>query len=232
VKLLYRMRKNKEKKTVHLIAHDYPKSPIAEQYRLIRNNLHFSSVDKEIKSIVVTSPEPSDGKSTTSANLAIVLSQQEKQVLLVDTDLRKPSVHYAFNVSNLDGLTSVLAKEIELNQAIIKTYIPNLDILTSGPIPPNPSELLGSRSMETVMEDLKEKYEYIIFDTPPILAVSDAQVMANKCDGVVMVVASGKTKKDQAIKAKEFLEIANSLLLGVVINGVKGKRGSYYGQYA
>jgi capsular exopolysaccharide synthesis family protein len=231
VKILYRTQKNKGKKNIHLTAHDLPKSPISEQYRLIRNNLYFSSVDKEIKTIVVTSPEPSDGKSTTSANLSIVLSQQGKQVLLIDADLRKPTVHFAFNVSNLDGLTSVLAKEISLEEAIIKSYIPNLDILPSGPIPPNPSELLGSKSMEMVMEDLRESYDYIVFDTPPILAVSDSQVMANKCDGVIMVVASGKTKRDRALKAKDLLEKANSSLLGVIVNGVESKHSNYYGQY-
>lgn len=214
-----------------LIAQYNPKSPITEQYRLIRNNLHFSSVDKEIKSIVVTSPEPSDGKSTTAANLAIVLAQQGKQVLLVDADLRKPSVHYTFSVSNIDGLTNILTKEIDIGMAITKTTIANLDILTSGPIPPNPSELLGSKTMELVIEDLKEAYEYVVFDTPPLLVVTDSQVMASKSDGVVMVVASGKTKKEQALKAKELLEKANSQLLGVVVNGVESKKDNYYGQY-
>lgn len=231
MKQLSRKLKNKDKRSVDLIAQYNPKSPITEQYRLIRNNLHFSSVDKEIKSIVVTSPEPSDGKSTTAANLAIVLAQQGKQVLLVDADLRKPSVHYTFSVSNIDGLTNILTKEIDIGMAITKTTIANLDILTSGPIPPNPSELLGSKTMELVIEDLKEAYEYVVFDTPPLLVVTDSQVMASKSDGVVMVVASGKTKKEQALKAKELLEKANSQLLGVVVNGVESKKDNYYGQY-
>ncbi|WP_420490703.1 CpsD/CapB family tyrosine-protein kinase [Neobacillus drentensis] len=222
--------KRRDKKIVDLIAFNKPKSPITEQYRLIRNNLNFASVDKEIKTITVTSPEPSDGKTTTSANLAIVLAQQGKMVLLVDADLRKPSVHYAFNVSNIDGLTSVLTKDISLVEAISKTNIPNLDILTSGRIPPNPSELLDSKTMEIIMEELKELYDFIIFDTPPILRVTDSQIMANKCDGVVLVVASGKTKKDRGMKAKELLEKANSQLLGVVVNGVRTK-GEYYGHY-
>ncbi|MEH7331268.1 CpsD/CapB family tyrosine-protein kinase [Neobacillus drentensis] len=224
--------KKREKKSVHLIAHLNPKSPITEQYRLIRNNLHFSSVDKDIHSIVVTSPEPSDGKSTTSANLAIVLSQKGKKVLLVDVDLRKPTVHYAFNVSNIDGLTSVLTRDISLDQAIIKTSVPNLDILTCGPIPPNPSELLDSKAMELVMEEVKGSYDYVVFDTPPLLVVTDAQILANKCDGVVMVVASGKTKRDRAIRAKELIEKANAHLLGVVVNGVESKQGTYYGEYS
>lgn len=231
VRLLLRMRKSKEKKFVHLVAHSNPKSPIAEQYRLIRNNLYFASIDKEITSIVVTSPQPFDGKSTTSANLAIVLSQQGKRVLLVDADLRKPTVHYTFKVSNIDGLTSVLAREIDLNQAIIKTYVPNLDLLTSGPIPPNPSELLGSTSMELVLKELKEMYDYVILDTPPLLAVSDSQILANKCDGAILVVSSGKTKRDQAMKSKQLLEMATTQLLGVVVNGVNEKQNNYYGRY-
>ncbi|MFJ5713875.1 CpsD/CapB family tyrosine-protein kinase [Neobacillus sp. NPDC093127] len=231
MKRLSRKLKNKEKRSVNLIAQYNPKSPITEQYRLIRNNLHFSSVDKEIKTIVVTSPEPADGKTTTAANLAIVLAQQGKQVLLVDADLRKPSVHYTFNVSNIDGLTSILTRVIDIETAITKTYVPNLDLLTSGPVPPNPSELLGSKTMEQIIKELKEAYEYIVFDTPPLLVVTDAQIMASKSDGVVMVVASGKTKKDRGIKAKELLEKANSQLLGVVVNGVDSKKDSYYGQY-
>ncbi len=222
--------KNKANRSVNLIAQYNPKSPITEQYRLIRNNLHFSSVDKEIKTIVVTSPEPGDGKTTTAANLAIVLAQQGKQVLLVDADLRKPSVHFTFNVSNIDGLTSILTKVIEIETAITKTNVPNLDLLTSGPTPPNPSELLGSKTMELIIKELKEAYEYIVFDTPPLLVVTDAQIMASKSDGVVMVVASGKTKKDRGIKAKELVGKANSQLLGVVVNGVDSKKDNY-GQY-
>ncbi|WP_312469030.1 CpsD/CapB family tyrosine-protein kinase [Neobacillus sp.] len=230
MKRLSRKVKNKANRSVNLIAQYNPKSPITEQYRLIRNNLHFSSVDKEIKTIVVTSPEPGDGKTTTAANLAIVLAQQGKQVLLVDADLRKPSVHFTFNVSNIDGLTSILTKVIEIETAITKTNVPNLDLLTSGPTPPNPSELLGSKTMELIIKELKEAYEYIVFDTPPLLVVTDAQIMASKSDGVVMVVASGKTKKDRGIKAKELVGKANSQLLGVVVNGVDSKKDNY-GQY-
>jgi capsular exopolysaccharide synthesis family protein len=228
---LSRRLKYKDRKTVPLIAHSHPKLPISEQYRSIRTNIQFSSVDKKIKSIIVTSPEPSDGKSTTAANLAIVLAQQGKHVLLVDTDLRKPSVHYTFNVSNMEGLTSVLTKRITLYEGITKTKIPHLDILTSGPIPPNPSELLDSKAMETMIEELKNRFDYIVFDTPPVLAVTDPQIMASKCDGIVMVVASGKTKKDRALKAKELLEKAQSQFLGVVVNGVESTNNEYYSKY-
>ncbi|WP_040203835.1 CpsD/CapB family tyrosine-protein kinase [Neobacillus jeddahensis] len=213
---------------INLIAHNNSKSPITEKYRLIRNNLQFSSIDKDIKSIVVTSPEPSDGKSTTSANLAIVLAQQGKKVLLVDADLRKPSVHYAFNLSNTEGLTSVLTKKISLKQAIQITSIPNLAILTSGQIPPNPYQLLDSEAMQVLIKVLNTGFEYVIYDTPPILAATDSQIIANKCDGVILVVASGKTRKEVALKSKVVLENANAQLLGVVVNGVDSNNETYY----
>lgn len=220
--------RSKDEKQVNLIAQTNPKSPITEQYRLIRTNIQFSSVDKEIKTIMVTSAEPNDGKSTTAANLAIVLAQEEKKVLLVDADLRKPSVHYAFNLSNIHGLTSVLSKKIELRKTILNSNVLNLDILTSGPIPPNPSELLNSNAIETAIDELKKIYDYIIFDTPPVLIVPDSQIVANKCDGVIMVVASNKTNKQSAIKAKGLLEKANTALLGVVLNGMESDTSNYY----
>lgn len=228
---MLRKTKKRGKKSVNIIAHHSSRSPITEQYRQIRNNINFASVDKEIKSIVVTSPEPSDGKSTTAANLAIVLAQQGKRVLLADADLRKPSVHYAFNLSNIDGLTSVLTKDISLENAISKTHIANLEILTSGTIPPNPSDLLNSNAMEIVMEELNDLFDYVVYDTPPVLAVADSQILANKCDGVIMVVSSGKTRREVALKSKSLLEKAKAHLLGVVINGVDSKNGGYYYQY-
>ncbi|MFD2442787.1 CpsD/CapB family tyrosine-protein kinase [Bacillus sp. CGMCC 1.16607] len=224
-------REKKDNRAVHLIAHSYPMMPITEQYRQIRSNILFTSADKGIKSIIITSPEPKEGKSTTAANLSIVLAQQGKRVLLVDADLRKPSVHLDFKVSNVEGLTNILTYKIRLEEAITDTYIPNLHLLTSGPLPPNPSELLNSETMDILMQELKEKYEFIIFDSPPILAVTDPQILANKCDGVVMVVSSGKTRKDKAIKAKELLEKAKSHFLGVVVNGVEEKSSDYYSQY-
>ncbi|MBS4172938.1 CpsD/CapB family tyrosine-protein kinase [Bacillus sp. FJAT-49736] len=223
--------RNLDKKEISLVAYYKPQSYITEQYRLLKNNIQFSSVDEEIKSIVITSPEPGDGKTTTSANLAIVLAQQGKKVILVDADLRKPSIHYCFNSSNLHGLTNVLTKEISLQSAILKTHIHHLEILTSGPIPPNPSELLESKAMEMILFQLQESYDFVVIDTPPILAVSDSQILANKCDGVILVVSSGKTRKDAAWKSKNILLRANSRLIGVVMNGMVQERGEDYYQY-
>ncbi|WP_445669207.1 CpsD/CapB family tyrosine-protein kinase [Margalitia sp. FSL K6-0131] len=228
---LLRKHKNIVKEEIKLITYYQPQSYITEQYRLLKNNIQFSSVDKEIKTIVVTSPEPADGKTTTSANLSIVLAQQGKRVILVDSDLRKPSVHYSFNISNLHGLTNVLTREISLENAILKTHIHNLEVLTSGPIPPNPSELLESKAMELLIYQLHSGFDYVVFDTPPILAVSDSQILANKCDGVIMVVSSGKTRKDAALKSKNILLQANARLIGVVMNGIEQKRREDYYQY-
>lgn len=226
----YRER-NRNKNTIPLIAHHHPREVVSEQYRLIRTNILFSSVDEEIKSVMVTSPEQADGKSTTALNLAIVLAQQGKKVLLVDTDLRKPSIHYSFQASNIVGITNILKKETDLEGTISSTLVPNLEILTSGDIPPNPSELLNSRAMEKVMMEIEERYDYVVYDTPPVLAVTDAQIIANRCDGVVLVVASGKTHKERAIRAKELLEKAKSRILGVVVNGVESKKTEIYSQY-
>lgn len=223
--------RNKSRGIIPLIAHNHPREVISEQYRQIRTNILFSSVDEEIKSILITSPEPADGKSTTAINLSIVLAQQGKRVLLVDADLRKPTIHYSFRVSNLTGLTNLLTKEIDLDKAISTTYIPNLEILTCGDIPPNPSELLNSKSMKKIMKELEDLYDYVVYDSPPVLAVTDAQIIANRCNGVVLVIASGKTHKEYALRARELLEKAKSKILGVVINGVDSKNTEIYKQY-
>ena len=208
-----------------------PKSPISEQYRTIRTNIQFSAVDEDIQVLMVTSSGPMEGKSTTAANLAVVFAQQEKKVLLVDADLRKPTAHYTFNQTNTFGLTSVLAGQVPMNEAVNPTDVFNLSVLTSGPIPPNPAELMGSKSMDRFLKEAKQSYDIIIFDTPPILAVTDAQVLANLCDGSVLVVYSGKTEMDEATKAKELLTSAKGKLLGVVLNHKKLESNDYYYYY-
>ncbi|MEA3321207.1 MAG: CpsD/CapB family tyrosine-protein kinase [Bacillota bacterium] len=225
--------KNKAKATTsrHLISDKLPKSPISEQYRTIRTNIQFSSVDNQLRSIMVTSSGPSEGKSTTASNLAVVNAQQGKKVLFVDADLRKPTAHYTFQQDNFRGLTTVLTRQTALSETIQPTRIDNLDIMTSGPIPPNPAELLSSRAMEDLLAAAYHSYDLVIFDTPPVLAVTDAQIIANQCDGTVLVIASGATDKDSAIKAKELLTSAKAKLLGVVLNMKKQKESSYYYYY-
>ncbi|MBO8157751.1 MAG: CpsD/CapB family tyrosine-protein kinase [Bacillaceae bacterium] len=207
------------------------RSPISEQYRTIRTNIEYASVDQEMKSIMVTSAGPGEGKSTTVANLAVVFAQQGKKVLLVDADLRKPTVQYTFRADSTYGLTNLLTKQKSPQQTIQQSQVENLSILPSGPIPPNPAELLGSNAMKGLMEYLSQEYDIILFDVPPVLAVTDAQVLANECDGVILVVQSGGTDVDASKKAKEALLNAKGKLLGVVLNQKKMKKGDYHYYY-
>jgi capsular exopolysaccharide synthesis family protein len=228
-------KRNKKVKTTDpsrkLVATLDPKSPISEQYRTIRTNIQYSSVDEELKTIMVTSSGPNEGKSTTAANLAVVFSQLGKKVLLVDADLRKPTAHRTFGVNNLFGFTTVLTKQATLTSSVLDTEEKDLYLLTSGPVPPNPAELLSSKSMEQFIEEAKEQFDYVIFDTPPLLAVADPQILANKVDGSILVVYSGKTEIDQAKKAKDLLSNAQSKLVGAVLNHKEVKDNEYYYYY-
>ncbi|MFA8438389.1 CpsD/CapB family tyrosine-protein kinase [Pueribacillus sp. YX66] len=214
-----------------LITHHNPKSIISELYRTIRTNIQFSLIDDEMKTLMVTSAGPGEGKSTTISNLAVVMAQQGNHVLLVDADLRKPTVHHTFRQTNTRGLTNVLTRQLSLEEAIKDTEVERLSILPSGPVPPNPSELLGSKMMEQLIEDLSLQYDIVLFDCPPILAVTDAQVMANYCQGVVLVVKSGTTEIEAALKAQENLEHVNAKLLGVVLNDKPMNGDTYYYYY-
>lgn len=215
----------------HLITKLNPKSPISEQYRTIRTNLQFAAVDGDMRKLLVTSSGPSEGKSSTVANLAIVFAQQGKKVLLVDADMRKPTVHYTFRIDNRRGLSSVLVGETTLDESIEKSDVQDLDILSCGPIPPNPSELLGSKAMEKLVTQALSYYDLIIFDTPPVLAVTDAQILANICDGSILVVRSKQAEYDAVGKARDLLEPANAKLLGAVLNDREMKKGSSYYYY-
>jgi protein-tyrosine kinase len=231
---VFKSKKNKKKLSSNernLISFYSPRAAISEQYRTIRTNIEFSSVDEPIKSLLVTSSAPGEGKSTTVANLAVVFAQQGKKVLLIDADLRKPTVQYTFKIDNLNGLTNVLTKQSSLSQAVNESLVENLSVLTSGPIPPNPAELLGSKAMEDLLEVAMKEYDFVIFDTPPILAVTDAQILANKCDGSILVVNSGKTEIEPAMKSKEMLLSSKGKLLGVVLNQKNAKDSQYYYYY-
>ena len=221
----------RQSKVRHLIAEINQRSPISEQYRTIRTNLQYASVDNDLQTLLITSSTPAEGKSMTTANLAVVYAQQGKKVLLIDADLRKPTVHYTFRLDNLNGLSNLLVGDGHLNQIVESSSIDNLDIISSGPIPPNPSELLGSKMMQTLINEAKQQYDIIIFDTPPVLAVTDAQILANIVDGTVLVVRSDKTEYEAAIKAKETLEKSSAKLLGTVLNDVEKKNGNYYYYY-
>ena len=207
-----------------------PKSIAAESYRTLRTNIQYSSFDKEYRVIVVTSSEPGEGKSTTSGNLALSLAQDNKKVILIDCDLRKPSIHKKFKISNLSGLSDVMVGKEELSK-VVHRYGQNLVILTSGKIPPNPSEMLSSKMMNKLIESLKETFDYIILDTPPVQAVTDSQILSTKADGTILVVRADRTKKESVQNAVNLLKKVNANIIGTVLNGVDLNRNKYYYYY-
>ncbi|KAF1298461.1 tyrosine protein kinase [Enterococcus sp. JM4C] len=228
-------KKNERKGTttsaVSLITLVDPSSPISEQYRTIRTNIQFaSSSDNPIKTMVITSSGPGEGKSTTSENLAVVFAKAGQRVLLVDSDMRKPTVYKTFNLSNAKGLSTVLSTSTSVLEAAQRTVIDNLTVLTSGPKPPNPSELLGSMRMGQVIEEAKSLYDIVIFDMPPVVAVTDAQIMASKTDGTLLVVRENVSRKESLTKAKELLNMVQARMLGVIYNGAENSKdqGYYY----
>lgn len=221
-------RKILELQDERLISLANPKSPIAEQFRTVRTNIEFSSPDADLRTIVVTSPNQAEGKSTITANIAVVFAQQGKRVLVIDSDLRKPTVHCIFHMENHIGLSNILTRQAIFEKTVKITKQENLWVLTSGPIPPNPLELLSSRGMSALLEKAKNEYDIIILDSPSVLAVTDAQVLSSLTDGVVLVVSNGKTKIDSAKKTKELLESVKAKILGVVLNNKKVQENQYY----
>ena len=208
-----------------------PTSSVAEAFRTLRTNLEFSSLDNPVKTLVITSASPGEGKSTTLANLAITTAQAEKKVYLIDCDLRRPSLHRLFGIANDVGLTNMIRDEA-LRDAppLQETQVPGLWLLPSGPLPPNPSELLGSKRMEEIITKLRDQADIVLFDTPPSTVVTDAAVLASKVDGVLLVFSAGRTKRDHAQKAKALMEKVNARLVGVVLNNVRADSNlqSYY----
>ncbi len=215
---------------VGLVTMANPRSTSSEAYRKLRTNIQFSSIDSQIQTIMIASASSGEGKTTTIGNLAVTYAQEGKKVLVMDTDLRKPAVHLMFNVPNHVGLTSVLSSQYKVTEVLRETGVEGLHVLSSGPIPPNPSEMIGSRKMTALLEGLKEEYDVILFDTPPVLTVTDALIISSLCDGVILVVNAGKVKKDLVKKAKAHLEHVNARILGAVLNNVqipKSRNNSY-----
>ena len=211
-----------------LITLSNPRSPISEAYRTLRTNLEFTSLDKPIRAMVVTSAAPEEGKSTTLANLAVTIAQAGKKVILVDCDLRRPSLHQIFSARNTPGFTDMMRDDALMAKPPLQEMeVPNLRLLASGTIPPNPSELLASRRMSEVIAALQQQADIVLFDAPPIIAVTDAAVLSSKVDAVLLVVSAGKTKREHAKKAKALLEKVNAHLIGTVLNNVKGEASLY-----
>lgn len=216
-----------------VIAHVNPKSPISEAYRVLRTNIQYSNVDAPMKSIVITSSGPMEGKTTTIVNLAVTFAQMGSRVLLVDSDLRKPKIHKVFGISNRNGLTNFLAEHDSYLKYIRLCDVANLDIMTSGTIPPNPSELLMSNAMKNFINTVKKDYDLVLLDAPPIGNVTDAAVVSTFVDGTILVANSGKVKIDALKRAKELLDKVNANIIGIVLNKLdkKSKGNFYYYQY-
>ena len=214
-----------------LITHHYPKSPEAEAFKVLRTNLQFLGMNKEIRSIAFTSSGPDEGKSTVLANLAVALAQTGKKILVIDADLRLPVQHKIFTRLNAVGLTNVLAENADLDECIRETKSEGVYLLSSGPIPPNPAELLASERMTCLIKKLTERFDYVLVDTPPVLAVTDAVLLSVKVDGIILVAVSGRTRIDRAKEAKEHLVRAKARILGVVLNSVERSREDHYYYY-
>ena len=213
--------------SLDLITHTNSKSPISEAYRTLRTNIQFSSVDKQIKTLMVTSSMMSEGKTTTITNLAETFAQAGNRVIVVDADLRRPRVHQVFGVSNQQGVTNVLAGQVDLKD-VVKVAGSQINVLTSGPIPPNPSELLGSAKMKDLVQLLSEHYDIVLIDTPPVNMVTDAAILSTFVDGVVLAIASGKTEIEAGKRALKSLEGVKANVLGAVMTMMPVTKRDYY----
>lgn len=214
-----------------LITLSDPRSPAAEAFRTLRTNIYFSSLDRTLQTLVVTSAAPSEGKSTVLANLAVAMAQGDRATILVDADLRRPTLHEIFGLKNDIGLTSLfIDKKSAIEPALQDVGVANLQILTSGPLPPNPAEVLGSQRMLDVIENLKQHADIVLFDAPPVMAVTDASVLGTRVDGVLLVINSGHTRREHAKRAKAQLEKLNIRVVGAVLNGtsIDSAMGGYY----
>jgi non-specific protein-tyrosine kinase len=202
---------------------------VSESYRTLRTNLSFSSLDRPLKTLVITSAAPEEGKSVTIANLAVTMAQGGRKIILVDCDMRRPSLHAIFGLKPEPGLTNMLLDE-NSPPPLQATEVENLQVMTSGAKPPNPADLLGSTKLDKVIERLTELADIVLFDAPPVIAVTDAAVLGSKVDGVLLVVRAGKTRREHAERAKEMLQKANVHIIGVTLtNAPKDSSiGGYY----
>ena len=220
-----------------LIINVNPKSIFSEAIKTIRTNLAFSMIDKEMKTILLTSPQSGDGKSFITANLAVAYAQEDKKVLVVDCDLRKGRQHEIFEVMNVTsgGYSNLILNykdDLKLDKYIVSTSNKNIDLLPTGPTPPNPVELLASESNQKLMKELRKHYDVILLDCPPVLGLSDTMIMTKYSDANLIVVSSRKTKIESLDKAKKVFEQAKANITGVIINRASVKDNSYYSYYS
>jgi capsular exopolysaccharide synthesis family protein len=209
-----------------------PRSTTSESYRAIRTSILFSSADVVPQIIVVTSAGPSEGKTSCASNLAVTMSQAGARVLLLDCDMRRPRIHTIFGVSRNVGLSNIMVGTAPAEKAIFTTKVPNLDIIPSGPLPPNSSEILGSKKMRSFLESVRKKYNRIIIDTPPISILTDAVVLSNAADGMLLVIRAGETPRQMILGSVDKLRTVNAHILGAILNGIDaGREGYYYYKY-
>jgi protein-tyrosine kinase len=217
---------------VHLVAETDPRSAASEAYRTLRTNIQFAGLDRPCRSIVITSATAGEGKTTTAANLGIVIAQAGSPVCLVDSDLRRPNLHRLFDLDNTRGLTTALLEDLPFAQIARPTRVANLSILTSGPLPPNPAELVGSKRMRELLEGASSSFDLVLCDSPPILAVSDPVALAAQCDGVILAVRVGTVAQDMVRRAAEQIVAVKGKILGVLLNHVNlARHGYHYGFY-
>lgn len=224
-------RPRRQTQNLQLIWEEGAHSVAAESYRTLRTNISLSQVDKPIRTLLVTSCIPKEGKSTTVANLGVTFALAQQKVLIIDADLRRPILHRIFGVPNSQGLTHTLSDTVEYDQVFTPTKIPNLWVVTSGIIPPNPSELLGSQKMRLFLERSQKKFDMILLDSPPISSLADASVLGSIVDGVLFVVKANMASRDLVEKAKDQLQTVGANIIGVVLNDVDIKRDGYYKYY-
>jgi capsular exopolysaccharide synthesis family protein len=215
-----------------LVTHYSPKSPISEAFRTLRTNIQFADPDRKITTLLVTSAGPSEGKSTIVTNLALTFANIGRRTLLIDCDLRKPNVHNIFEIPRDPGLTTVLLGERSWQEVMVATKIDNLHILPSGPIPPNPTEMLGSQHMKDLLAQLQSSFDLILFDSPPVVAVTDAAILSSIVDGTLLVVELGRSRASGVNRAIDLLEKVNAKLLGVVTNNIFAGYRYDYGYYS
>ncbi|WP_420871084.1 CpsD/CapB family tyrosine-protein kinase [Lacticaseibacillus chiayiensis] len=233
-KIVHRNKEDQEtqRNGVMLVTFAEPKHVVSEQFRTVRTNIEFAGAALDRCQVVMfTSSAMSEGKSTVSANVAVTWAQAEKKVLLIDCDLRRPTVHATFRTLNLEGLTTVLTGKLPAEDVVEKTFVNNMDIVTSGPIPPNPSELLNSKRMSELITWARGKYDIVVLDAPPVLAVSDVQVLIPQTDGVIIVANLNKTLKGDLRRTVEVLKLGKAKILGAVerVKSKHGDRGYGYG---
>lgn len=221
-----------QKNGVLLVTFAEPKHVVSEQFRTVRTNIEFAGAAlNKCQVIMFTSSAMSEGKSTVSANVAVTWAQAGKKVLLIDADLRRPTIQATFRKLNLDGVTTVLTGKMKPDEVVSDTFVEGLSVVTSGPVPPNPSELLNSKKMIQLLDWARDNFDIIVLDAPPVLAVSDVQVLVPKTDGVVVVANMGKTLKRDLQRTVEVLKLAKAKILGSVerVKAKRGDRGYGYG---